>query len=99
MNTIERVLDSGDLQSKRSEKDRRESKNPKTELHMLLTAWVERHGAASVEQHCGTSAGYGDSDSSSKAHGPMLTKHHHLQTHLSGKIQDFGTESSALMLC
>lgn len=28
-------LDSGDLQSKRSEKDKKKSKNPKTELHML----------------------------------------------------------------
>lgn len=35
MNTIERLLSSMNLQSKLSKKDKRESKNPKTELHML----------------------------------------------------------------
>lgn len=35
MNTIERQLDSMNLQSKLSEKDKRENKNPKTELHKL----------------------------------------------------------------
>lgn len=28
----------------------------------------------SVEQHCGTSAGYSDTESSSKAHSPTLTE-------------------------
>lgn len=43
----------------------------------------------SVEQHCGTSAGYSDTESSSKAHSPTLTENQpkggRLQPHLREK--------------
>lgn len=48
----------------------------------------------SVEQHCGTSAGYSDTESSSKAHSPTLTENQpkggRLQPHLREKDRGSG---------